>query len=100
MGYCRYCGREIVFVRTANERWMPCELSSGSPHFCNNDNPDISRETGISPCPRCGKPTFVRSVKRIRHIYDYTTLREHACAAKDIAKYQKYLKKQKSLKKK
>lgn len=39
MTYCHYCGREISYKRTKNDKWMPCDVS-GNPHFCNEKSID------------------------------------------------------------
>ena len=37
MSYCRYCGTEINYSRTANDKWLPYDVS-GNPHFCQQEN--------------------------------------------------------------
>lgn len=89
MSYCRYCGTEINYTRTANNKWMPYDVT-GQPHFCQEDK-NNSVESGLKVCPECGKPIF----KMKRKIMDYSTLEEHKCKRGDITRYQKYLNKQK-----
>lgn len=95
MSYCRYCGVEISYKRTKNDKWMPCNASTGEPHFCNESNPKVSKETGIIPCKNCGKPTFIQKKGKTKISYDYSTLQVHECKKSDITRYQKYQKKNK-----
>ena len=96
MPYCRYCGTEITYKRTKNERWVPCDFATGQPHFCQEDKEKAEkkglevRETGISPCPKCGKPTFLKKEPGRFMRYDYTTLQLHRCLKVDVQKYTKY----------
>lgn len=88
MSYCRHCGAEIAYRRTANERWMPCDAATGEPHFCRKDRD--AKPTGIVPCSVCGRPTFIQRDGRRRTAYDYTTLLPHKCAKADVARHAKY----------
>lgn len=91
MSYCRYCGREITYKRTKNDKWMSCDVA-GNPHFCNEEkSTDSSQQTGLSICSKCGKPVFKTRGKWV----DYTTLKIHVCRKIDITNYQKYLEKSK-----
>lgn len=87
MAYCRYCGTQIDYTRTANGKWMPYDVT-GQPHFCQDEKKNKT-ESGLSVCKTCGKPIF----KTGKIIMDYTTLQEHSCRKIDITNYQKYLKK-------
>lgn len=89
MSYCRYCGKELLFTKTANNKWLPYEVT-GEPHFCNKDN-KIKAKSGLKICKECGKPVFMSKNKKM----DYTTLSIHVCRKIDITNYQKYLKRQK-----
>lgn len=93
MSYCRYCGTEIIYTRTANEKWMPYDVT-GAPHFCNQKNSKKKNISGLEVCKTCGKPVF----KMKRKIIDYTTLELHKCKNGDIVRYEKY-KKQKKINK-
>ncbi len=92
MSYCRYCGTEISYARTANNKWMPYDVT-GQPHFCqeNKEHPPSTKTTGLKVCPTCGKPVFLMNRKKI----DYSTLEVHQCKKGDVTRYQKYLSKQK-----
>ncbi len=92
MSYCRYCGTEINYTRTANNKWMPYDVT-GQPHFCqeNKESKPTTKTTGLRVCKDCGKPVFMMKRKKI----DYTTLNEHQCKKADITRYQKYILKQK-----
>ncbi|MBO4858799.1 MAG: hypothetical protein J5527_09815 [Treponema sp.] len=96
MSYCRYCGTEISYTRTANNKWLPYDVT-GQPHFCqeNEKSKPTTKKTGLKVCEKCGKPIFMIKRKKI----DYTTLNEHKCKNGDITRYQKYLEKEKKLKK-
>lgn len=97
MGYCRYCGTEIAYKRTKNEKWLPCNALTGEPHFCQKEGGEKKQDTGISPCPRCGKPLFAQKKGRRKILIDYATLCEHQCKAGDMTRYAKYkAKKEKS----
>lgn len=86
MSYCRYCGTEISYARTANNRWMPCDVT-GEPHFCQEEKrTKTPRETGLKVCQTCGKPVFLMGRKRV----DYTTLMVHECRKADITRWNKY----------
>lgn len=87
MSYCRYCGREITYKRTKNDKWLPCDVA-GNPHFCKEDNKDVQKQSGLVVCKRCGKPCFHDSRMRL---IDYTALLPHACKAGDVTRYRKYL---------
>ena len=92
MAYCRYCGRQIEYTRTANNRWMPYDVT-GNPHFCQEDKSE-KPDSGLSVCKSCGKPVFKIGKKTM----DYTTLMIHSCRKIDITNYQKYLKRTKGKK--
>lgn len=92
MGYCRYCGTEINFTRTANEKWMPYDVT-GNPHFCREEK-GSPLHTGIKVCQQCGKPVIIIKKK----IIDYATLETHSCKNADITRYKKYLSKQEAAK--
>lgn len=86
MSYCRHCGTEINYTRTANGRWMPYDVT-GQPHFCQEDkNNNTQKKSGLEVCKTCGKPVFIMNKKKI----DYTTLNEHTCKKADITRFQKY----------
>lgn len=89
MSYCRYCGTEINYTRTKNDKWMPCDVS-GNPHFCQEENK--TQSSGLIVCEKCRKPTFKMKGKLI----DYSTLNLHVCKNGDITRYQKFLEKQKN----
>lgn len=91
MSFCRYCGTEITYKRTKNERWMPCNLLTGEPHFCREGN--TGTKTGIIPCPICGKATFSGK----GGLMDYETLMLHQCKKGNITRYEKYLERQNKL---
>ncbi len=94
MGYCRYCGAEISYKRTANERWMPCDAITGEPHFCKKDDEKITEKSGLAPCKICGKPTFVQQNGRAKTTFDYSTLLPHKCNKADITRFAKYQQRQ------
>ena len=104
MPYCRYCGVEITYKRTKNERWVPCDFATGAPHFCQEDKAKAekkgleTRDTGITPCPKCGKPTFLKKEPGFLMRYDYTTLTIHRCLKADIQRFTRYKAKQEKLK--
>lgn len=85
MSYCRFCGTEISYVRTKNEKWMPCDVT-GQPHFCNKGSKKNTTDSGLKVCQKCGKPVFLMKNKKI----DYTTLTEHECKKSDVTRFQKY----------
>lgn len=87
MSYCRYCGREIMYTRTANEKWLPYDVS-GEPHFCNKEGKSTKKTSGLEVCKTCGKPVFRMKNKTI----DYTMLEIHQCKKSDITRYEKYKK--------
>ena len=91
MSYCRYCGREIMYTRTANDKWMPYDVT-GEPHFC-NENSKTQADSGLEVCSTCGKPVFKLKGKYI----DYTSLELHQCKKGDITRYKNY-KEKKNLK--
>ena len=93
MSYCRYCGTEINYTRTANDKWLPYDVT-GQPHFC-QENKTSSAISGLKTCAKCGKPIFIMKRKKI----DYTTLNEHVCKKADITRYTKYQEKQRKVKK-
>ena len=100
MSYCRYCGVEIAYKRTKNDKWMPCNAVTGEPHFCNEQKDGKeqgTKESGILPCPVCGKPTFQQKNGRRKILYDYSTLDTHKCKNVDITRYSKYKEKQQKL---
>ena len=84
MSYCRYCGREIMYTRTANEKWMPYDVT-GEPHFCNKNSKN-QNDSGLEVCIKCGKPVFKLKSKYI----DYTSLELHKCKTGDITRYKNY----------
>lgn len=92
MAYCRYCGTQIDYTRTANEKWLPVDVA-GQPHFC-QEQKNGKVDSGLSVCETCGKPVFKSGKKTM----DYTTLQEHSCRKIDITNYQKYLKRTKKTK--
>ena len=94
MSYCRYCGTEINYTRTANGKWLPYDVT-GEPHFCQENKQKQPHDSGLKVCAKCGKPVFIMKRKKI----DYTTLNEHSCKKGDITRYQKYIKKQRRTKK-
>lgn len=104
MTYCRYCGCELSYKHTKNNKWIPCDSATGEPHFCNkikqsksnqkvkakNKSPIINntiKNTGIIPCKICGKPYFV---SKTGLFIDYTTLEVHQCKKIDIMRWEKY----------
>ena len=93
MSYCRFCGTEINYTRTANDKWLPYDVT-GQQHFC-QENKNKAPESGLKTCAKCGKPIFIMKRKKI----DCTTLYEHVCKNADIARYTKYLEKQRKIKK-
>ncbi len=96
MGYCRYCGTEICYTRTANGKWLPYDVT-GQPHFCqeNKSSKPTTKTNGLQVCKLCGKPVFLMKRKKI----DYTTLAEHNCKKADVTRYHKYLERTRKLKK-
>lgn len=90
MSYCRYCGTEINYTRTANGKWLPYDVT-GKPHFCQESkvSKPNTKTTGLKVCVQCGKPIFIMKHKKI----DYTTLNEHHCKKSDITRYKKFLEK-------
>ena len=97
MLYCRYCGVEITYKRSKNEKWIPCDLLTGEPHFCQEKKEDV-KSTGIRPCSVCGKPVFVNQKGKKKILYDYTSLAPHICKKADITRYAKYQQKNIKLK--
>ena len=89
MLYCRYCGVEITYKRSKNEKWIPCDLLTGEPHFCQEKKED-AKSTGIRPCSVCGKPVFVNQKGKKKILYDYTSLAPHICKKADITRYAKF----------
>lgn len=85
MSYCRYCGREIAYKRTKNERWMPCDAATGEPHFCQKEKADGCK-SGLVVCQKCGRPVFRNHGKT----FDYTTLDEHECRKADVTRHSKF----------
>lgn len=85
MSYCRYCGREIMYTRTANEKWLPYDVT-GEPHFCNKEGKSTKKTSGLEVCKSCGKPVFKMKGKTV----DYTSLEIHQCKKADITRYGKY----------
>lgn len=90
MSYCRHCGTEITFTRTANNKWMPYDVT-GQPHFCQENNENKNKKNGLKVCTSCGKPIFMMGRKKI----DYSSLETHSCKKADITRYKKYLDKHK-----
>jgi RNA polymerase-binding transcription factor DksA len=88
MSYCRYCGTEINYSRTTNDKWLPYDVS-GNPHFCQEEKKN--QNSGLAVCEKCGKPIFKMKGKLI----DYSTLNLHVCKKGDITRYQKFIEKQK-----
>ena len=88
--YCRYCGTEINWTRTANGKLLPYDVT-GKPHFCREDKEESKIDSGINPCPVCGKACFKNKNKLI----DYKTLEVHVCKKADVTRYTKYLDEQK-----
>lgn len=86
MTYCRYCGREITYKRTKNDKWMPVDVT-GSPQFCEAGG-DTQKRSGLVVCKKCGKPCFT---DKSRRLIDYTTLSPHSCKTADTTRYKKYL---------
>jgi len=70
---------------------MPCDASTGEPHFCQNDK--NKPESGLITCSRCGKPLFIKKTRGIKIFIDYSTLKTHKCSKADITRYMKYLEK-------
>lgn len=93
MSYCRFCGTEIAYKRTKNYKWMPCNLLTGEPHFCQEGKDKSGSSSGLIPCPVCGKATFSGD----EGIMDYDTLTVHKCKNGDITRYNNYLERQKKL---
>ncbi len=93
MSYCRFCGTEIAYKRTKNYKWMPCNLLTGEPHFCQEGKDKSSSSSGLIPCPICGKATFSGK----EGIMDYDTLTVHKCKNGDITRYNNFLERQKKL---
>ena len=93
MSYCRFCGTEIAYKRTKNYKWMPCNLLTGEPHFCQEGKDKSGSSSGLIPCPVCGKATFSGD----EGIMDYDTLTLHKCKNGDITRYNNYLERQKKL---
>lgn len=93
MSYCRFCGTEIAYKRTKNYKWMPCNLLTGEPHFCQEGKDNSGSNSGIIPCPVCGKATFSGK----EGIMDYDTLMIHKCKNGDITRYTNFLERQKKL---
>ena len=87
MSYCRYRGREIMYSRTANEKWLPYDVT-GEPHFCNKKGKSTKKTSGLEVCKTCGKPVFKLKGKTM----DYTTLEIHLCKKGDVKRYEKYRK--------
>ena len=73
---------------------MPYDVT-GQPHFC-QENKETNVDLGLKVCSVCGKPVFAMKSK----IIDYSTLTEHLCKKGDVTRYQKYLDKTKTGKKK
>ena len=91
MNYCRYCGTEISYTMTANNKWLPYDVT-GEPHFCQEKkDKKTTKDTGLKVCQACGKPIFLMNRKKI----DYTTLMPHECKKADITRWEKYKKRTK-----
>lgn len=88
MAYCRYCGADISYKRSKNEKWIPCDAITGEPHFCKEDK--NRKPSGIVPCLVCGKPTFIQKQGKKKIYIDYTTLAIHQCKKADVTRYAKY----------
>lgn len=87
MSYCMYCGREILYTRTANEKWLSYDVNE-EPHFCNKEGKSTKKTSGLEVCKTCGKPVFKLKGKTM----DYTTLEIHLCKKGDVTRYEKYRK--------
>ncbi len=92
MSYCRYCGVEITYKRSKNDKWIPCDFITGEPHFCRENK--TPKETGIIPCKICGKPTFIKKQGKKTFYIDYSTLAIHQCKKADVTRFIKYQQKQ------
>ena len=87
MSYCRYCGCEITYTKTVNDKWLPYDVT-GQPHFHNNEDIKAQTKSGLIVCKNCGKPVF----KNKGTFIDYTSLKPHTCNIRDITNYTRYLK--------
>lgn len=92
MAYCRYCGVEISYKRSKNDKWVPCDSITGEPHFCQKDKE--KKPCGIVPCTICGRATFIQKQGRKKILIDYTTLAVHQCKKADVTRYAKYQQRQ------
>lgn len=95
MTYCRLCGVELSYKLSKNNKWIPCNALTGEPHFCEQKE-EQKRNSGLNVCKHCGKPIFKNKAGKLM---DYTTLKAHLCKTGDVARYRKYLQKQKKLNK-
>lgn len=91
MNYCRYCGKEIAYKRTKNDKWLPCDASTGEPHAdCMGkiSGKNTKPGNGLLQCRKCGRPVF-RNKSKV--LIDYTSLDRHLCKKADITRYRKFL---------
>lgn len=95
MGYCNFCGTEISYKRTKNDKWMPCNLLTGEPHFCRNGTSE-NNKSGLIQCTVCGKAVIPMGNEPA---IDYATLLPHVCMKADVTRFQKYTEKERRLKK-
>ena len=86
MSYCKYCGTEIKYRRTKNDKWQPCDATTGAPHFCMKEKK--KEKSGLVICRKCGRPIFWNHGKT----FDYVTLNVHVCKQSDIVRYSKFKK--------
>lgn len=95
MSYCRFCGTEISYKRTKNDKWMPCNLLTGEPHFCTADGKENS-SSGLEQCKYCGKAVI--PIGKAPPV-DYATLLPHVCRKGDVTRFRKFTEKEQLLKK-
>lgn len=100
--YCKDCGAELRFVRTAYDHWMPCDAMTGEPHFHDRDGSvkgkgggkSAGNRSGLSQCRICGRPVFYSRDGTKRVCMDYSTLEPHQCRKADITRLAKYNRRQ------